>query len=124
APITPLIGRLKLTLFGTSLIGFRVFSAIAVSMVMVLAGLIARELGGEMARLNALLEMKPGMAVAEVGAGKGQATVDHGQDRRPPRRLEPLLWKEQPSAEAFARDWSGTCAGSLPPPDRSRPRVE
>jgi Dolichyl-phosphate-mannose-protein mannosyltransferase len=45
-PITPLIGRLELILFGTSLIGFRVFSAVAVSTVMVLAGLIAKELGG------------------------------------------------------------------------------
>lgn len=45
-PITPLLGRLELTLFGTSLVGFRVFSAAAVSMIMVLAGLIAKELGG------------------------------------------------------------------------------
>src|SRR5258708_1667936 len=45
-PITPLIGRLELILFGTSLIGFRVFSAMAVSLVMVLAGLMAKELGG------------------------------------------------------------------------------
>ena len=45
-PITPLIARLELILFGTSLIGFRVFSAIAVSMIMVLAGLIAKELCG------------------------------------------------------------------------------
>ena len=46
-PITPVIGRLELILFGTSLVGFRVFSAIAVSMVMVLAGLIAKELSGK-----------------------------------------------------------------------------
>lgn len=45
-PITPLIGRLQLVLFGTSLRGFRVCSAIAVSLVMVLTGLMARELGG------------------------------------------------------------------------------
>ncbi len=45
-PITPLIGRLELILFGTSLIGFRVFSAIAVCLVALLAGLIAKELGG------------------------------------------------------------------------------
>src|SRR5690348_14253637 len=45
-PITPLIGRLELTLFGASLVGFRLFSAIAVSAVMVLTGLIAKELGG------------------------------------------------------------------------------
>jgi 4-amino-4-deoxy-L-arabinose transferase-like glycosyltransferase len=45
-PITPLIGRLELLLFGTSLVGFRVSSAIAVCIVIVLTGLIARELGG------------------------------------------------------------------------------
>jgi hypothetical protein len=46
-PVTPLLGRLELILFGTSLAGFRVFSAAAVSIVMVLAGLIAKELGGD-----------------------------------------------------------------------------
>jgi len=44
--IAPLIARLELVLFGTSLIGFRVFAAAAVSAVMVLTGLIAKELGG------------------------------------------------------------------------------
>jgi hypothetical protein len=45
-PITPLIGRLELALFGTSLVGFRFFAAVAVSIAMGLAGLITRELGG------------------------------------------------------------------------------
>jgi Dolichyl-phosphate-mannose-protein mannosyltransferase len=45
-PVTALIARLALTLFGTSLIGFRFFAAVAVSAAMVLAGLIACELGG------------------------------------------------------------------------------
>jgi hypothetical protein len=45
-PITPLIGRLELALFGTSLIGFRFFSAVAVSVVVLLTGLTAKELGG------------------------------------------------------------------------------
>ena len=45
-PITPLLGRLELILFGTSLVGFRAFAAAAVSMIMVLAGLIAKDLGG------------------------------------------------------------------------------
>lgn len=45
-PIAPLLGRFELILFGTSLVGFRVFSALAVSLVMVLTGLIAKELGG------------------------------------------------------------------------------
>jgi hypothetical protein len=44
-PITPLIGRLELVLFGTSLVGFRAFGAVAVCAIMVLTGLIARELG-------------------------------------------------------------------------------
>src|SRR5277367_6779589 len=44
--ITPLIGRLELALSGTSLVGFRLFAAVAVSVVMVIAGLITRELGG------------------------------------------------------------------------------
>jgi len=45
-PVTPLLARLELALFGTSLVGFRVFAAMAVSVVMVLAGLIAKEMGG------------------------------------------------------------------------------
>ncbi|MGH9725408.1 MAG: glycosyltransferase family 39 protein [Candidatus Acidiferrales bacterium] len=45
-PITPLLGRLELMLFGTSLVGFRLLAAVAVSIGMVLAGLIAKELGG------------------------------------------------------------------------------
>jgi uncharacterized membrane protein len=46
-PATPLIGRLELILFETSLTGFRVFSALAMSAIMVLAGLMAKELGGK-----------------------------------------------------------------------------
>ena len=45
-PVTPLIGRVELILFGTLLVGFRVFSAIAVCVVIALTGLIAQELGG------------------------------------------------------------------------------
>lgn len=45
-PITPLLAGFELAIFGTSLIGFRVFAAIAVGAVALLVGLIARELGG------------------------------------------------------------------------------
>src|SRR5947199_10580955 len=45
-PITPLFGRLELTLFGTSLAGFRFFAAVVVSAAMAVAALIAKELGG------------------------------------------------------------------------------
>ena len=45
-PLTPFIGRIELLLFGTSLTGFRFFSALAQCIAMLLAGLIARDLGG------------------------------------------------------------------------------
>jgi 4-amino-4-deoxy-L-arabinose transferase-like glycosyltransferase len=48
-PLTPALGRLELVLFGTSLAGFRFFSALAQCAAMVFAGLIARELGGRRA---------------------------------------------------------------------------
>jgi 4-amino-4-deoxy-L-arabinose transferase-like glycosyltransferase len=45
-PLTPFIARLGLELFGESLRGLRVFSAIAQGIVMILAGLMARDMGG------------------------------------------------------------------------------
>mgnify|MGYP001553459251 CR=1 FL=1 len=45
-PLTPFLGWIELHLFGTSLAGFRFFAALAQCAAMVLAGLIARELGG------------------------------------------------------------------------------
>jgi hypothetical protein len=45
-PVTPLIARLSLTLFGASMIGLRFFGALAVGIAMVLTGLMAREIGG------------------------------------------------------------------------------
>jgi 4-amino-4-deoxy-L-arabinose transferase-like glycosyltransferase len=45
-PLTPFIARVALELFGPSLVGVRLFAALALSIAMVLAGLMARELGG------------------------------------------------------------------------------
>ena len=45
-PVTPFFGRLSLILFGTSLAGFRFFAAVAEAIAVVLAGLMAREMGG------------------------------------------------------------------------------
>jgi 4-amino-4-deoxy-L-arabinose transferase-like glycosyltransferase len=45
-PITPFFGRISLALFGTSLVGFRFFAAMAQAIAVVLTGLMARELGG------------------------------------------------------------------------------
>ena len=45
-PITPLIARLGLILFGNSLPGLRLFSGLAQGVVMLLTGLMARDMGG------------------------------------------------------------------------------
>jgi 4-amino-4-deoxy-L-arabinose transferase-like glycosyltransferase len=45
-PLTPFVARLALALFGPALVGLRLFSAAAQCAAMVLAGLMARELGG------------------------------------------------------------------------------
>lgn len=45
-PVTPFFGRLSLELFGTSLRGFRFFAAVAQAVTLVLAGLMARHMGG------------------------------------------------------------------------------
>jgi hypothetical protein len=44
-PVAPFFARLSLILFGTSLAGFRLFAALAQAVLLVLAGLIAREMG-------------------------------------------------------------------------------
>src|SRR3990172_6222013 len=45
-PLTPFIARVALELFGPSLVGVRLFAALAMGIAMVLAGLMTRELGG------------------------------------------------------------------------------
>lgn len=45
-PITPFLARVSMTLFGASMIGLRLFGALAVGIAMVLTGLMAREMGG------------------------------------------------------------------------------
>src|SRR5215472_10262549 len=45
-PVTPFFGRLSLTLFGTSIRGFRFFANVAMGVALVLTGVMAREMGG------------------------------------------------------------------------------
>jgi hypothetical protein len=45
-PITPLVARISLSLFGTSLRGLRLFPALAQGIVVILTGLMARDFGG------------------------------------------------------------------------------
>lgn len=67
-PLTPFIGSIELALFGTSLVGFRFFSALAQSVVMVIAGLMAKELGGS----------RKAQILAAAGAGIGILTLIQG----------------------------------------------
>src|SRR5690349_23638713 len=45
-PFTPFVERIGLSIFGLSLVGLRLFSVIAQAILVVVAGLMARELGG------------------------------------------------------------------------------
>lgn len=45
-PLTPAVARVSLELFGPSLLALRTFTALAMSLIIVLAALMARELGG------------------------------------------------------------------------------
>jgi 4-amino-4-deoxy-L-arabinose transferase-like glycosyltransferase len=45
-PMTAFWGRVALELFGTSLVGFRFFAAVAMAVAVVLTGLMAKEMGG------------------------------------------------------------------------------
>ncbi len=67
-PVTPFLGRVALELFGVSLRGARFFPALAQSIVVVLAGLMARELGGKrLAQIVAALAV----AIAPVALAAG-----------------------------------------------------
>ena len=46
-PITPFFGRVSLDLFGASVRGFRFFAALAQAVIVLVGGLMARELGGK-----------------------------------------------------------------------------
>lgn len=46
-PLTPLFARISTELFGDTLVGLRLWAALAAGLVVLLTGLIARELGGE-----------------------------------------------------------------------------
>ena len=65
-PLTPLIGRFALTMFGESLAGFRFFAAAAQSIAMVLAASLAKHLGGGRAAqwLAALMVAIAGVSLA------------------------------------------------------------
>jgi hypothetical protein len=58
-PFTPLVERISLSIFGMQLVGLRLFSVIAQAAVIVVTGLMARELGG-----GRLAEITAALAIA------------------------------------------------------------
>src|SRR5512137_132506 len=67
-PVTPFIARVALELFGPSLVGVRFFCALAMSVALVLTGLMARELGGS----------RPAQIVAALAAAIAPAALSEG----------------------------------------------
>jgi len=67
-PLTPFLARIELEIFGTSLQGFRFFGAVAQSLMMLFAGLSARELGGT----------RSAQMVTAIASGIGGVTLVHG----------------------------------------------
>ncbi len=68
APLTAWLARAELVVFGTSLVGYRFLPAVAIGLVSVLAGLIARTMGGG----------RRAMLVAAVAAGVAGPTCFAG----------------------------------------------
>ena len=67
-PMTAFLARIELEWFGPSLRGFRFFGALAQSLMMLFAGLTARELGGK----------RSAQVIAAVASGIGGVTLVHG----------------------------------------------
>lgn len=67
-PLAPFIGSIELKLFGVTTVGFRVFSALTQSIVMVIAGLIAKEFGGSR-RVQILAALGSGINVLSIIQG-------------------------------------------------------
>jgi len=69
-PVTPLLARLSLELFGPSLRGARLFPALAQAVSVILTGLMARELGG-----NRFAQVTAALAVAIAPVSLASATL-------------------------------------------------
>src|SRR6266481_6537348 len=68
-PVTPFLGRVALDLFGTSVRGARFFPALAQAVCVILAGLMAREMGGKrFAQVLAALAVAIGPVSLRAGA--------------------------------------------------------
>lgn len=67
-PLTPFLARIELTLFGLSLVSARTFAALAQGIVLILTGLMARELGG---RKSAQILAALGAAIAPIALIQG-----------------------------------------------------
>jgi 4-amino-4-deoxy-L-arabinose transferase-like glycosyltransferase len=76
-PVTAALARIELAAFGTSLVGFRFFAAVASGATAVLTGLIARELGGKRrAMLVAAVAISIGGSIMFAGSFHSYMSFD------------------------------------------------
>src|SRR5208337_2680759 len=77
-PVTPFLGRVALEMFGTSVRGVRFFPAIAQAVVVVVSGLMARELGGRrLARVVAAVAVATAPVSLFAGAALQYVAFDY-----------------------------------------------
>lgn len=77
-PLTPFVERIGLELFGLSMVGLRLFSVLSQAAVIVLSGLMARELGGgRLAQFTAALSVALGGATIFNGTEFQYGTFDY-----------------------------------------------
>ena len=74
-PMTPFFARLSLDLFGTSLVGFRLFASLVQAVAIVLTGLMAREMGG-----GVRAQLLAGAALVPYALGAGALMVYNSFD--------------------------------------------
>jgi hypothetical protein len=73
-PVTPFLARVAFILFGPSLVGLRFFAALALGLVLVLTGLMARHLGGG----------KQAQIVVSIGRGDRRCRIQRVRQLRLP----------------------------------------
>jgi 4-amino-4-deoxy-L-arabinose transferase-like glycosyltransferase len=78
-PLTPFLARIAFILFGPSLFGLRFFAAVALGVVLVLTGLMARHLGGgRQAQIVAALAAAIGGVAFSAGSLFQYVSFDYG----------------------------------------------
>lgn len=80
-PVTAFFGRVALTLFGTSLVGFRFFAALAQALALVLTGMMAKEMARNLENGTSKIETAEGERSSPTLYARSAQRVGHPQNR-------------------------------------------